>query len=81
MPRREEFRFVSRGRDRIYQKTGSLQRARRNVIIFGMLGAFVFLIPVVFTRDLKTVATCLSLACFFSELVVVPTFALSGTRR
>ena len=62
--------------DYIYRQTGSLQAARRNVIIVGMLGAFVFLIPVVLTQDLKTVATCLSLACFFSELVVAPIWAV-----
>ena len=62
--------------DRIYRATGSLQKARRNVIITGMLGAFVFLIPVVLTHDLNTVAICLSLAFFFSELVVAPIWAV-----
>jgi sugar phosphate permease len=65
--------FVS---DRIYRATGSLQKARRNVIITGMLGAFVFLVPVVLTHDLNTVAICLSLAFFFSELVVAPIWAV-----
>jgi MFS family permease len=62
--------------DRILRKTGSLQAARRNLIIVGMLGAFVFLVPVVLTHDLKLVAICLSLACFFSELVVAPIWAV-----
>lgn len=62
--------------DRIYRKTGNLLAARRNVIILGMLGAFVFLLPVVLTRALMTVAICLSLACFFSELVVAPIWAV-----
>jgi MFS family permease len=62
--------------DRIYRATGNLQAARRNVIITGMLGAFVFLIPVVLTHDLTTVAICLSLAFFFSELVVAPIWAV-----
>ncbi len=62
--------------DRILKATGSLQAARRNLIIVGMLGAFVFLLPVVLTHDLKTVAVCLSLACFFSELVVAPIWAV-----
>ena len=65
--------FVS---DRIYRATGDLQKARRNVIIAGMLGAFVFLVPVVLTHDLNTVAICLSLAFFFSELVVAPIWAV-----
>ena len=62
--------------DRILKSTGSPQAARRNLIIVGMLGAFVFLVPVVLTHDLKTVAICLSLACFFSELVVAPIWAV-----
>lgn len=62
--------------DRIYRRTGNLQAARRNVIVTGMLGAFVFLIPVVLTHDLNTVAICLSLAFFFSELVVAPIWAV-----
>jgi MFS family permease len=62
--------------DRIYRATGNLQAARRNVIITGMLGAFVFLIPVVLTHDLTTVAICLSIAFFFSELVVAPIWAV-----
>jgi MFS family permease len=65
--------FVS---DRIYRRTGNLEAARRNVIIVGMLGAFMFLVPVVLTHDLTTVAICLSLAFFFSELVVAPIWAV-----
>jgi MFS family permease len=62
--------------DRIYRRTGNLETARRNVIIVGMLGAFVFLVPVVLTHDLTTVALCLSAAFFCSELVVAPIWAV-----
>lgn len=62
--------------DRIYRRTGNVLAARRNVIITGMLGAFMFLIPVVLTHDLTVVAICLSLAFFFSELVVAPIWAV-----
>jgi MFS family permease len=65
--------FVS---DLLYRKTGSLQVARRNLIIVGLLGAFFFLVLVVLMHDLKTVAICLSLACFFLELVVAPIWAV-----
>jgi MFS family permease len=41
-----------------------------------MLGALCFLIPVVLTHDLTTVALCLSAACFFSELVVAPIWSV-----
>lgn len=62
--------------DRILRRTGDFQKARRNLIIVGMLGAFVFLLPVVLTHDLVTVAISLSLACFFVELVVAPIWAV-----
>jgi MFS family permease len=62
--------------DWLYRRTGSVQTARRNVIIVGMLGAFVFLVPVVLTHNLTIVAVCLSAACFFSELVVGPIWAV-----
>jgi MFS family permease len=62
--------------DCLYRRTGSLQVARRNLILVGMLGAFCFLIPVVLTHDLNTVALCLSAACFFSELVVAPIWSV-----
>jgi MFS family permease len=62
--------------DWLYRRTGSLQVARRNLIVVGMLGAFCFLIPVVLRHDLTTVALCLSAACFFSELVVAPIWSV-----
>jgi MFS family permease len=62
--------------DLLYWRTNNLQVARRNVIAFGMFGAFCFLVPVVLTHDLKTVAICLSMACFFSEMVVGPIWAV-----
>jgi MFS family permease len=62
--------------DWLYRRTGSVQTARRNVIVVGMLGAFVFLVPVVLTHNLTIVAGCLSAACFFSELVVGPIWAV-----
>jgi MFS family permease len=62
--------------DRLYRRTGSLQVARSHLISVGMLGAFCFLIPVVLTHDLTTVALCLSAACFFSELVVAPIWSV-----
>jgi len=62
--------------DWLYRRTGSLTIARSNLIAVGMLGAFCFLIPVVVTHDLTTVALCLSGACFFSELVVAPIWSV-----
>ena len=62
--------------DRIYRITGSLQKARRNIIVTGMLGTFVFLLPVLESRNVTHVALFLSAACFFSELIVAPIWAI-----
>ena len=42
--------------DRILKKTGDLQKARRNVICLGMLGAAACLAGVFFTKELTLVA-------------------------
>jgi MFS family permease len=62
--------------DLLLRRTKSLLIARRNLIAFGMIGAFLFLLPVVLVHSLNTVALCLSAACFFSELVVGPIWAV-----
>jgi MFS family permease len=62
--------------DWLFRRTGRLQVARSLLISVGMLGAFGFLIPVVVTHELTTVALCLSGACFFSELVVGPIWSV-----
>ena len=62
--------------DRLYWRTGDLRVARRNLIIFGMLGALVSLLPVVVSRDLTTVTLALASTCFFSELIVGPIWAV-----
>ena len=62
--------------DWIYRRTGDLGAARRNVIIFGMLGCFAFLVPVLSVPNLATVTICLSAAFFFAELVVGPIWSV-----
>lgn len=62
--------------DRLYRRTGDLIVARSWLIAAGMIGAFLFLLPVVLTRDLTIIAISLSLACFFVELVVAPIWAV-----
>jgi MFS family permease len=62
--------------DRLYRRTGSLKMARRNLIIFGMLGALLSLLPVVLSRQLITVTIFLAMTCFFSELIVGPIWAV-----
>jgi MFS family permease len=58
--------------DHILRRTGSRTAARRNVIVLGMLGGFVFLLPVMFVDDVKVAAIFLSTAFFFVEFIVAP---------
>jgi MFS family permease len=62
--------------DRLLHKTGSLLIARRRVIVTGFLGAFVFLLPVMFIHDLTVAAAALTLAFFFAELIVAPIWSV-----
>ena len=58
--------------DKILIRTGNATRARRDVIVAGLLGATAFLIPILFVHDLATVTICLGCAFFCAELVVAP---------
>jgi len=61
--------------DRILRRTGKRTAARRNVIVAGMLGGFVFLIPVMLVHDVNVAAISLAAAFFSVELVVAPIWA------
>ena len=62
--------------DRILRRTGDVSKARVSVIVVGFLGAFAFMLPVLFTTDLLTITLCLSGAFFFAELIVAPIWAV-----
>jgi MFS family permease len=62
--------------DRILHRTGDRAAARRNVIVTGMLGGFVFLIPVMLVHDVDIAAMSLAAAFFFVELIVAPIWAV-----
>ena len=62
--------------DRILRRSGNRIAARRNVIVAGMLGGLVFLLPVMLVHDLHVAAISLSLAFFFVELVVAPIWSV-----
>jgi MFS family permease len=62
--------------DRIYRRTGDLQKARRNVIVTGLAGSLVFLVPVLLVNDLTIVSASLCLAFFSMELVIAPLWAM-----
>ncbi|MFD2816838.1 MFS transporter [Paracoccus aerius] len=61
--------------DGILRRTGNTTLARTSVIILGFLGAFVCMLPVMFSTDLVIVAISLSAAFFFAELIVAPIWA------
>jgi len=62
--------------DRILARTGDRVAARRNVIVTGMLGGFVFLLPLMLVHDINVAAVSLAAAFFFVELVVAPIWAV-----
>jgi MFS family permease len=62
--------------DRILQSTGDLQKARRNVVMFGFLGSFVCLVPVFLTHDLVLIILSLGAAFFFAEIVIGPMWSI-----
>jgi MFS family permease len=62
--------------DRILHRTGDRNAARRNVIVAGLLGGFLFLIPVMLVDDLNVAAISLAAAFFCVELVVAPIWAV-----
>ncbi|SMO99491.1 MFS transporter [Paracoccus laeviglucosivorans] len=61
--------------DGILRRTGRVTLARISVIILGFIGAFLCMLPVMFSTDLITVAISLSAAFFFAELIVAPIWA------
>jgi MFS family permease len=62
--------------DWILRRTGNVEAARRNVIVFSLLATVIFLLPILFSRDLYVVATCLGLAFFSVELTIGPIWAV-----
>jgi MFS family permease len=62
--------------DRIYKKTGSLTRARRDVIIVSFLSAFVFLLPIFFLDNVVILTGCLAITFFCIELTIGPIWSV-----
>lgn len=62
--------------DRILRRSGDVAKARVTVIVAGFLGSFCFMLPILFVHDLYLVASCLSGAFFFAELIVGPIWAV-----
>jgi sugar phosphate permease len=62
--------------DHLYQKTHNLDRARRNLVVFGFLGSLIFMAPILFLHNVTWAALCLSLAFFFAEFTIGPMWAI-----
>jgi MFS family permease len=62
--------------DRVLVKTGSRNKARRNLVVLGFLGAFACTVPTLFVHSPMWAAICLSLAFFFSEFTIGPMWAI-----
>ena len=62
--------------DHLLHKTGNVTLSRLSVILTGMLGATACLIPVLCSRDVFTLALCLSGGFFFLELVIGPIWSV-----
>jgi cyanate permease len=58
------------------RRTGDRNAARRNVIVVGLLGGFLFLMPAMLIHDVGVAAISLGGAFFFIELVVAPIWAV-----
>jgi MFS family permease len=56
--------------DRIFERTHSRTKARRNLIVAGFLISTVFMAPVLLIHDLTTIVLSLSMAFFCSEFTV-----------
>jgi sugar phosphate permease len=62
--------------DRVFEKTRSRAKARRNLVVIGFLCSLTFMSPIVFTHNLSLAAVCLSLAFFFAEFTIGPMWAI-----
>jgi sugar phosphate permease len=62
--------------DSIFRKTRNLNRARRNLVVFGFLCSLASMVPILFLHNVMWAALCLSVAFFFSEFTIGPMWAI-----
>ena len=62
--------------DKILLRTGNVRLARLSIILLGFVGAFLSLLPILFYRDITTVAICLASGFFFAELIIGPIWSV-----
>ena len=62
--------------DRVYERTGSRDKARRNLVVLGFLCSLASMLPILFVHDVTVAAICLSAAFFFAEFTIGPMWAI-----
>lgn len=62
--------------DRIYKRTGDLNRARSRMVATCLALTLVALVPLMFTHDMYVSLGCLAVAFFFSEMTIGPMWAI-----
>ena len=54
--------------DKIYKRTGNLKLARRSLLVIGLGGALVFILPAIYTKSPLAAVALLAASFFFLEL-------------
>ncbi len=62
--------------DRIYKRTGDLNKARSRMVAICLSLTLLALLPLMFTHDLYVSLACLAVAFFFSEMTIGPMWAI-----
>ncbi|MGH8416135.1 MAG: MFS transporter [Pseudomonas sp.] len=62
--------------DRIYKRTGDLNKARSRMVAICLSLTLVALVPLMFTHDMYVSLGCLAVAFFFSEMTIGPMWAI-----
>jgi len=62
--------------DRVFAATGSRNKARRNLVVFGFLASLISIAPVLFVHNLTWAVICLGLGFFFAEFTIGPMWAI-----
>jgi MFS family permease len=62
--------------DRIFRQTGSRNKARRNLVVFGFLASLVSIAPILFVHNVTWAVVFLSISFFFAEFTIGPMWAI-----
>jgi MFS family permease len=62
--------------DRVYERTRSRDKARRNLVVVGFLASLASMLPILFVHDVTIATICLSAAFFFAEFTIGPMWAV-----